>query len=609
MHPKFNITQQFLAFFILTSVLPIAVICIMLFQSIDNKFTDRISRMLDIGGLFAEEVYHNNLEKLSLSISQSASFSLRREYFQFLRSKSSLSLRTALDQYREVRGLDFIVLYNPTGQVVAHVGWQEDLSTPSVQEMWKAGLQGKTVQSIEHFPSHRNRFSLEYLASAPIISNEGKVLGVLLAGQSLVKHFSFPDLITAFPGLDMRIYMPDKNQQNYRLLFSSIKESPESISRHEMQKLAKYSPQKYVADDIISEAYQEEFNEETYKSKALTLRNYLNQPVGFLVVSTSENDLKELKSRNLNYIGLYLMFGFLLVIVSGIWFKRTFINPFSALSRASEKVANGNLNAEIQERTSQYEIAGTIHSFNRMVQQLRETEKLRNTFVSTLTHDLRTPLIAQKRVLKMYDEFNHELPQEMAVMNAQLLKNNEHLLDMVNRILESYQYEAGKIVLHPEPFSLSKLVEECFSAVSPLAQSKDLRLMNQVPADMSDLYADKHQLKRVLQNLIGNALENTQKDHQVIVRARPWDSYMTIEVEDNGIGISSELLPHLFTRYFTGNRLRQKIGSGLGLYICRMIVELHGGSIEARSDLGEGTLIRIRIPQKAAVKRETVHAS
>lgn len=607
MRLKYNITNQFLAFFIATSVLPIVIICILLFQSMDSKFTERISRMLDIGGLFAEEVYFHNLEKLSLSINQSATFSLRREYLQFLKSRTTPSLQAALARYTELRELDFIVLYNPSGKVLAHVGWQDELFTSSINEMLEAGLKGNTARSIESLSSQRKQLALEFLASAPIVSDEGKVLAVLVAGQSMVKNFSFQDLINAFPGLDMRIYAPSSQGHNH-LIYSSIKGVPKTLSAQYMQQLSQYPPQKYVADDTVSEAYQEEIQGEDYKSKALILRNYLNQPVGFLVLSTSENDLRELKIRNLFYIGLYLIFGLLLVGLSGIWFKRTFINPITALSKASEKVTEGRLDAEIQESSSQYEIEGTIHSFNKMVRQLRENEKLRNTFVSTLTHDLRTPLIAQKRVLKMYNEFNNELPKEMSDMNTQLLKNNEHLLEMVNRLLESYQYESGKIVLSKEYFPLSKLVEECFTGVSPLAQAKDISLLNKVPTELPDIYADKHQLKRVLQNLISNALENIQEGHQIAVIARGWEEFITVEVEDNGPGISRELLPHLFTRYFTGNRLRQKIGSGLGLYICRMIVELHGGSIEARSELGQGTLIRFRIPQKVAIKREAAHA-
>lgn len=609
MRLKFNITQQFLIFFVITSIVPLAVISSFFFQAVDNKFNERISRMLDIGGLFAEEVYVTSLEKLSLGIGQSAAFSLRAELLQSFRNQSLEQVQAYLDRYRKLRGLDFIVLYTPSGQVMASSGWKETFFTPSVEAMVTAGLKGKAAQGLERFvPPSGGNISLYYLASAPIISDEGKVMGVLLASQPLVSNFPFQELVNAFPGLDMRIYTQSKRLGEFALLYSSVKGMPETVQAAQIEAVSKYEPQKYVPDDRIGESYPEEFQGETYKSKAVTLRNYLRQPVGYLVLSTSESDLKELKSGNIFYIGLYILFGLLIAGISGIWFKRSFINPVTALSNASEQVAKGQLDTEIKEQSQQQEIQGTIESFNRMVRQLHEDEKLRNTFVSTLTHDLRTPLIAQRRVLKMYTDFNNELPVELVAMNSQLLKNNEHLLDMVNKLLESYQYEAGKILLAPQAFSLHQLVDECMEEALPLAQAKNIRLANNVPKELPEIYADRYQLKRVFQNLIGNALENLHEDQQISVTARPWDGFITIDVEDNGPGIRPELIPHLFTRYFTGNRLRQKIGSGLGLYICRMIVELHEGTIEARSELGQGTLIRLRMPRKAAINLEKSYA-
>jgi signal transduction histidine kinase len=113
------------------------------------------------------------------------------------------------------------------------------------------------------------------------------------------------------------------------------------------------------------------------------------------------------------------------------------------------------------------------------------------------------------------------------------------------------------------------------------------------------IYADKDQLKRVFQNLFSNAVSNIQDDRFIEVRALIENGQLHIEVADNGPGINPDTLPHLFTRYFTGDRLRQKIGSGLGLYICRMIIEQHGGRIWADSAPGKGTNILFEMPQES----------
>ena len=119
-------------------------------------------------------------------------------------------------------------------------------------------------------------------------------------------------------------------------------------------------------------------------------------------------------------------------------------------------------------------------------------------------------------------------------------------------------------------------------------------------------WADGHQLQRVLNNLVGNALENIAAGRQVSVTAalvpkpvakgKPAETVLKMEVSDTGPGIPPDQLPHLFERYYVGNRTRQKIGSGLGLYICKMIMTLHGGTIEVQSELGHGARFILTLP-------------
>lgn len=116
-----------------------------------------------------------------------------------------------------------------------------------------------------------------------------------------------------------------------------------------------------------------------------------------------------------------------------------------------------------------------------MTHQLQEDQQLHHHFISTLTHDLRTPLIAQKRVLEIYDELGNELPAEVSNLNHGLLNSNNHLLDMVNKIWETHQYEAGKMTPHPEFCTLQEIVEECILSLHGWADQKHIALINQIP--------------------------------------------------------------------------------------------------------------------------------
>jgi signal transduction histidine kinase len=252
----------------------------------------------------------------------------------------------------------------------------------------------------------------------------------------------------------------------------------------------------------------------------------------------------------------------------------------------------------------------TLHYFNKsafyarqealalqQVAAAKENEKLRSTFISTLTHDLRTPLIAQNRVLEVLQKqpkIKEDI--ELGPLITGFLQNNDHLLKMVNILLETYQYEDGKIKLNTEAVSLHQLVNDSFSELASLAKSHNITLENAMPADLPMAHADFYQFKRVFLNLLGNALENIPYGRHIRVHAQPLEGVIQVKVEDNGPGIAPDILPYLFDRYYTGHSTRQKIGSGLGLFICKMIIDLHGGIIKAESEVGKGTCFTFTLP-------------
>lgn len=250
--------------------------------------------------------------------------------------------------------------------------------------------------------------------------------------------------------------------------------------------------------------------------------------------------------------------------------------------------SHDHLEKLVSERTAELEKANRT---------LQENERLRSNFVSALTHDLRTPLIAQKRLIELLKDMGESGRDKQDFLMHGLEKNNENLLDMVNKLLETYQYVEGRIVLVLEQFNLVMLVEECFQEMKEIAEDKQIRLSNAIGVDLFPVTADRGLLKRVLINLIGNAIENIPEYCEITLSAHRHADSWGLCVADNGMGISSELLPNLFERYFprsTGQH--RKIGSGLGLFICKMIVELHEGEIKVESNVGQGATFCITIP-------------
>lgn len=261
------------------------------------------------------------------------------------------------------------------------------------------------------------------------------------------------------------------------------------------------------------------------------------------------------------------------------------VTSLRAAQTQVEKV-QAELERTVEERTQELLVANN---------QLKETQQLRDTFVSALTHDLKTPLVAQRRLLDVLITQQTEA-QNSFVVNA-MLKNNEALLAMVTKLLETYAYIDGKSQLQLETFDLQDLVDECYSDLVAIATAEDISLSKKISKDIEPLFADRGLLKRVFINLLGNALENIPEGSDICITAETIHQEVVIQVTDNGPGIPDEILPNLFSRYFARSSTR-KIGSGLGLFICKMIMELHGGSIEVTNIQPQGAQFTLKLPQK-----------
>ncbi len=311
-----------------------------------------------------------------------------------------------------------------------------------------------------------------------------------------------------------------------------------------------------------------------------------------------QHRLFSLLQKEAIFLLLYLVIIGVIITLAVLWFYRSVINPLNELAHMATRVSTNELSALVPESGAIGEVRQTIDKFNRMVKQLALNENMRNTFIASLTHDLRTPLLSEKRVLELFQEYNDELPDQFVKLSRNLQDSNLYLIDMVNTILEIYKYEAGKIPMNYQSVDLDKLIDDIFSQLTPLALKKNIALHYFPDTQGLTLYADPQQLKRVLINLIGNAMENIPRDCWVQVYTHPLANGIRIQVRDNGPGIPPEMLKGLFERYTSGSYKAKKIGSGLGLYICRCIIDAHHGTLTVESHEGEGACLTITLPKQ-----------
>lgn len=260
------------------------------------------------------------------------------------------------------------------------------------------------------------------------------------------------------------------------------------------------------------------------------------------------------------------------------------------------------------------ELLARVRSLLRLKHSVDERNSIalqREDFVSRLAHDLRTPLVAADRMLTLMQQGAlGEISLPMRDAFGTMVRSNKNLIDMVNMLLEVYRYEAGRKSLSFAAVDLRQLITEVAEELAPLADAKGLSLNLDLTesaesAPIAKYPGDRLELHRLLTNLIGNAIKFTDSG-SIDIRLKAANSpaftsftnqplaWVIIEIQDTGAGISLAEQTKLFERFGPGTHKRS--GSGLGLHLCRQIVEAHRGTIEAKSELGKGSLFTIRLP-------------
>ncbi len=226
----------------------------------------------------------------------------------------------------------------------------------------------------------------------------------------------------------------------------------------------------------------------------------------------------------------------------------------------------------------------------RDVTEQKKSDKLRDDFIATLTHDLRTPLLAAIQTLKFFlDGALGEIDEKQKLLLSTMQKSNEDLLGLVNALLEVYKYDAEKLTLNKSDFNIYELAYHVYEELSPLAISKNIEFNINCENHDLTINADRSELRRVICNLCGNAINYTPEDGKVCITIKNEENDLIFSVSDNGPGIPAEDIPNMFQRFSQGTSKKRSTGTGLGLYLSRQIIESHGGKIWLESGLNKGS--------------------
>ncbi len=274
--------------------------------------------------------------------------------------------------------------------------------------------------------------------------------------------------------------------------------------------------------------------------------------------------------------------------------------------------------AEVQERRAElYRVVRALeeatyrieHMNNELLVAQREAEEaraLKARFAATVSHEIRNPLnliLGFSRLMALFPEqYGEPLPRSYRQDVDTIYRNSQHLLALVDDVLDLSQIESQRLPLVKDRVDLvGDVIDKVASAVRPLAERKGLYLRVEAPEGLPWLVADAVRLRQALMNLLTNAVRFTMQGG-VTLRAARQEQWLVVSVQDTGPGIPSEELPNLFKefRQVQVTETREGAGSGLGLSICKHLVELHGGQLWAESEVGVGTTFHLTLPLSCA---------
>jgi two-component system, OmpR family, phosphate regulon sensor histidine kinase PhoR len=247
------------------------------------------------------------------------------------------------------------------------------------------------------------------------------------------------------------------------------------------------------------------------------------------------------------------------------------------------------------------EMSGAVVLFHDIT-ELKQLDQIRREFVANVSHELRTPLSILRGYIEVLLDEPETSREELARILSVMERHSKRLRRLVDDLLSLAQLESSQAKLELSVVRVDELFNNLIRDWKEKLAAKNLKVIVDLASEALTLRADGTRLEEVLHNLLDNAVKFSRENGQIYLQAVRRDSEMVLSVADNGLGISKEHLPRIFERFYRADKARSRElgGTGLGLAIVKHIAQLHGGRVEAESELGHGTTIRVVLPLRSA---------
>ncbi|WP_195946420.1 HAMP domain-containing sensor histidine kinase [Faecalibacillus intestinalis] len=270
------------------------------------------------------------------------------------------------------------------------------------------------------------------------------------------------------------------------------------------------------------------------------------------------------------------------------------VKPLTRLTNAIKELSNGNYNVRV-DNVGQDEISKLNQGFNQMARQLAKQDETRQKFISDISHEFQTPLTSIQGFANILKE--EDLPKEQRVKYANIiLYNSKRLSSLAKNMLQLTLLDREEIELELTNYSLVEQMNRVISTQENQAMEKNIEIVFEMPKKEIFIEGDEQRLEQVWTNIISNSIKYTNEGGLITITMKKNSKDIEVSIEDTGIGMSKEVVSHIFERFYREDKARNVEGNGLGLAIVKSIVDLHHGKIDILSQVDVGTNFIVRLP-------------
>ena len=312
-----------------------------------------------------------------------------------------------------------------------------------------------------------------------------------------------------------------------------------------------------------------------------------------------------ISAHDLGLLAVLLLFSGIVSVAFAASLSADMVRAVGELAAGARRLAGGDLGERVRVHGDD-ELAELGRAFNAMAARLaeaqaarEEVEEARRHLIAAVSHDLRTPLASVRAMVEAIDDGVVTDQETIDSYIRSIHGEVGHLSQLIDDLFELSRLDAGALSLHLEPGSLRDLLSDTLEVLQPQASQKGLRLTGQVASDLPPVMMDVARIQRVLYNLVQNAIRHTPADGTIVLEARDEGKSVRVDVADTGEGVAPSDLPHVFERFYRGekSRARGQGGAGLGLAIARGLVEAHGGRIWVQNRPEQGACFSFALPK------------